>query len=205
MLAGGAFQRIRALERARARNPHLPSVIRLRSDDRYPPIPRPIRQRVLNDGLNLRSHHRHAPRVMHLHRNRHTESLRHCLRIYTHRVRLSERREPMKFKSLLLVLMFTLTSATWPQAAPSQAPASASSPTPSAQHQKMMEMHKQQMEAMKADVEKMKSSLAQMKANLLTIKDTNEMARWRNNVDMWEVMVGHMDRMLKHMESMGPA
>src|ERR1700693_6084470 len=89
----------------------------------------------------------------------------------THRVRLSERREPMKFKSLLLVLMFTLTSATWPQAAPSQAPASASGPTPSAQHQEMMEMHKQQMEAMKADVEKMKSSLAQMKANLLTIKD----------------------------------
>jgi hypothetical protein len=38
----------------------------------------------------------------------------------------------MKFKSLLLVLMFTLTSATWPQAAPSQAPASASSPTPTA-------------------------------------------------------------------------
>jgi hypothetical protein len=107
----------------------------------------------------------------------------------------------MKFKSLLLVLMFTLTSATWPQAAPSQTPPSASSPTPSAQHQKMMEMHKQQMEAMKADVEKMKSSLAQMKANLLTIKDTNEMARWRNNVDMWEVLVGHMDRML---ESMGP-
>src|SRR5229473_3648297 len=154
-------------------------------------------------GRNLRPHHRHAARVMHLHRNRHTESLRHCLRIYTHRVRLSERREPMKFKSLLPVLMFTLTSATWPQAAPSQAPASASSPTPSAQHQKMMEMHKQQMEAMKADVEKMKSSLAQMKANLLTIKDTNEMARWRNNVDMWEVMVGHMDRMLEHMDSMG--
>jgi hypothetical protein len=77
-------------------------------------------------------------------------------------------------------------------------------PTPSAQHQKMMQMHEQQMEAMKADVEKMKSSLAQMKANLLTIKDTNEMARWRNNVDMWEVMVDHMDVMLKHMESMGP-
>jgi hypothetical protein len=72
MLAGGAFQRIRALERTRARNLHLPSVIRLRPDDRNPPIPRPIRQRVFNDGPNFRPHHRHAARVMHLHRNCHT-------------------------------------------------------------------------------------------------------------------------------------
>ena len=109
----------------------------------------------------------------------------------------------MKFKSLLLVLMFTLTSATWSAGCALASACIRKQPeTPSAQHQKMMEMHKQQMEAMKADVEKMKSSLAQMKANLLTIKDTNEMARWRNNVDMWEVMVGHMDRMLEHMDSM---
>jgi hypothetical protein len=140
--------------------------------------------------------------VMHLHQDCHTKSLRHRLRVYIHRERLSERREPMKFKSLLLVLMFALTSAAWPQAAPSQTPASASGSTPSAQHQQMMEMHKQQMEGMKADVEKMKSSLAQMKANLLTIKDTNEMARWRNNVDMWETMVGQMEQMQKHMDSM---
>ena len=31
-----------------------------------------IRKRVLNDGHNLRPHGRHAARVLHLHRNRHT-------------------------------------------------------------------------------------------------------------------------------------
>ena len=113
----------------------------------------------------------------------------------------------MKFKSLLLILLFTLMSVSWVQQAPSQASASPSgsggrSQMRAAHRQEIMELHIQQMEAMKADVEKMKASLAQMKANLLTIKDTNETARWRNNVDMWETMIGHMEQMQKHMESM---
>src|SRR5512140_767862 len=99
------------------------------------------------------------------------------------------REKSMKFKSLLLVLLFTLMSVSWAQQAPSQAPASPSGPggrsqMRAEQRQKMMEMHKQEMDAMKADIEKMKSSLTQMKANVLTIRDPNELSRWRNNVDM---------------------
>jgi len=115
----------------------------------------------------------------------------------------------MRFRSLLLAVLFTVTSLAWAQevSASSQVAASPSGSADQAHSQgrhEMMEMHKQQMEAMKADVETMKSSLAQMKANVLTIKEPNELARWRNNVDMWETLVSHMDRMLKQMESMGP-
>ena len=72
MLAGRAFQRIGPFERIRSRNPHLPAIIRLRSDDRNPPIPRPVRWRVLDDCPNLRPHHAHATRVVQLYRNCHT-------------------------------------------------------------------------------------------------------------------------------------
>ena len=115
----------------------------------------------------------------------------------------------MKLKSLLLVLMFILTSLAWAQNAPSQAPPPTSGTGSrdqmrSEHRQEMMEMHRQQMEAMRADVEKMKSSLDQMKANVAKISDPAEKGRWQTNADMWEVLVGHMDQMLKHMESMGP-
>src|SRR5260370_28114167 len=43
VLAGGAFERIRPLEGIGASNLHLPPVIRLRPDDRDPPIPSPGR------------------------------------------------------------------------------------------------------------------------------------------------------------------
>jgi len=113
----------------------------------------------------------------------------------------------MKFKHLLLALLFSLVSVAWGQEAPSQAPAPPSgtgrSQMRGEQRQKMMAMHKQQVEAMKADVEKMKASLATMKTNVATISDSSEKTRWQSNVDMWETMVGHMDQMVKHMESMG--
>jgi hypothetical protein len=111
----------------------------------------------------------------------------------------------MNIQSFLLVMLFALTTMTWAQSTPVQAPVSGPGRAQlRAEHRrKMMEMHQQEMEAMKADVEKMKSSLAQMKANLLTIRDRNEMDRWRNNIDMWDAIVNHMDRMLKQMESMG--
>jgi TolA-binding protein len=113
----------------------------------------------------------------------------------------------MKFKTLLLAVLFTFVSVAWAQTQ-SQAPTSPGGPGSRSQmraehRQKMMEMHKQQMEAMKADVEKMKASLAQMKTNVQGITDAKEKARWQANVDMWETMVGHMDGMLKHTESMG--
>ena len=115
----------------------------------------------------------------------------------------------MKLKSLLLVLMFILTSLAWAQDTASQAPPPTSGTGSrdqrrSEDRQKMMEMHRQQMEAMKADMEKMKSSLAQMKTNVAKISDPGEKGRWQTNVDMWVVLVGHMEQMLKHMESMGP-
>ena len=72
MLSGGAFKRIRAFERIRSSNFHLPPVIRLRADDRNTPIPRPIRKSMLNDHHNFRPHPRRAARVMHLHHHSHT-------------------------------------------------------------------------------------------------------------------------------------
>jgi hypothetical protein len=123
----------------------------------------------------------------------------------------------MKLKSLLLLMMFILTSLAWVQTASTQTPPSSDSRAQTApgssQHmraehrenmQKMMEMRKQHMEAMKADLEKLKASLEHMKANLAKIKDGAEKERWQANVDMWQVMVGHMEEMRKHMESMGP-
>jgi hypothetical protein len=111
----------------------------------------------------------------------------------------------MKLKSLLLALIFALTTVMWAQNTPAQEPAPAGGSQARPGHrQNMMEMHKQEMEAMKADMEKMKSSLAQMKANVAAIKDPAEKARWQTNVDMWGTVVTHMDRMQKHMESMGP-
>lgn len=111
----------------------------------------------------------------------------------------------MNIQSFLLYTLFGLTTVTWAQSTPVQAPVSGPGRAQlKAEHRReMMEMHQQEMEAMKADVDKMKSSLAQMKANLLTIRDRNEMDRWRNNIDMWDAMVDHMDRMLKQMASMG--
>jgi hypothetical protein len=131
-----------------------------------------------------------------------TSSVPHA---YTYRVRL-EWSAAMNIQSFLLLMIFVLTTVTWAQSTPAQAPVSGPGRAQAqAEHRReMMEMHQQEMEAMKADVQKMKSSLAQMKANLLTIRDRNEMDRWRNNIDMWDAMVDHMDRMLKHMESMGP-
>ena len=112
----------------------------------------------------------------------------------------------MKVKSLLLVLMFALTPAMWPQDKPAQAPPGPGTGSQMrAEHrQAMMEIQKQEMEAMRTDIEKMESSLAQMKAIVLTIRDPNELSLWRTNVDMWETVVTHMDRMQKNMESMGP-
>jgi hypothetical protein len=111
----------------------------------------------------------------------------------------------MKRKSLLFVLMFSLTSLVRAQGVSPQPPTSTAGPgsrdqMSSEHHQKMMEMHKQQMEAVNADMEKMKSSLAQMKANVAKISDPSEKGRWESNVDMWEVLVGHMEQMLKHMD-----
>jgi len=73
----------------------------------------------------------------------------------------------MKLKSLLLALIFALTTVMWAQNTPAQEPAPAGGSQARPGHrQQMMEMHKQEMEAMKADMEKMKSSLAQMKTNV---------------------------------------
>ena len=121
----------------------------------------------------------------------------------------NEKQKEMKLKSLLLALMFILTSLAWAQDAGSQAAPPTSGTGSSDQmrsehRQQMTEMHRQQMEAMKADMEKMKPSLAQMKTNVAKISKPEEKGRWQTNVDMWEVLVGHMDQMLKHMESMGP-
>jgi hypothetical protein len=72
MLTGGAFQRVRPLERIWPGNLHLPPVVRLRSDDRNPPIPGAIRKRMLDNRRNLNTHSWFTARVMHLHRNCHT-------------------------------------------------------------------------------------------------------------------------------------
>ena len=48
MLAGTPFQRVRAFERIRPENLHLPPVTSLRADDQYLPLPWPIRKDVLD-------------------------------------------------------------------------------------------------------------------------------------------------------------
>jgi hypothetical protein len=48
MLSRRTLQRIRPFECIGSNNLHLPSVIRLRSDNQNPPIPGPIRKHVLN-------------------------------------------------------------------------------------------------------------------------------------------------------------
>jgi hypothetical protein len=70
----------------------------------------------------------------------------------------------MKRASLLLLLVFILTSLVQAQDTSPQAPSSATGPSTHGQmhrehHQKMMEMHQQHMETMKADMAKMRSSL----------------------------------------------
>jgi hypothetical protein len=71
MLTGGAFQRVRPLEGIWSSNLHLPPVARLRADDQNPPIPGPIRKRVLNHCSDFTLHCSIA-RVLHLDRNCHT-------------------------------------------------------------------------------------------------------------------------------------
>ena len=53
MLASSTLLRIGPLEGIRAQNLHLPSVVRLRSDNRNPPIPEPIGKRMFDDRSNL--------------------------------------------------------------------------------------------------------------------------------------------------------
>ena len=48
MLAGTPFQRVRAFERIRPENLHLPPVTSLRADDQYLPLPWPIRKDVFD-------------------------------------------------------------------------------------------------------------------------------------------------------------
>jgi hypothetical protein len=48
MVAGTPFQRIRAFERIRPENLHLPPVTSLRADDQYLPLPWPIRKDVFD-------------------------------------------------------------------------------------------------------------------------------------------------------------
>jgi hypothetical protein len=64
---------------------HLPAVICLGADNRNFPIPWPFRKHMLNGCHHVRPQRR-VPRVMHLHQNCHTKSLRHWFRVYTHPV-----------------------------------------------------------------------------------------------------------------------
>jgi len=118
----------------------------------------------------------------------------------------------MKLKSLLLLIMFILTSLVWVQTASTQAPPSSGSGAQAAPGSRARraprkddeDAQKQDMEAMKADLDKLKAQLGYMKANLAKIKNAEERELRRTNVDMWQVMVDHMEHMMRHLESMGP-
>jgi len=71
MLAGSTLKRIGALEAIRAHNHQLPSVVRLRSNNRNSPISEPIGKHLFDDRSNLCLQSRIC-RVLHLHRNCHT-------------------------------------------------------------------------------------------------------------------------------------
>ena len=75
MFARSALQRIRPLKTTGTGNLHLPPVIRLGAHNRNLPISRTISKHMLNDCHNLRPQRR-VSRVMHLHQNCHTKSLR---------------------------------------------------------------------------------------------------------------------------------
>jgi|SRR5271170_7273085 len=66
MLASSTLQRIGPLEAVRADNLHFPPVIGLRPDDRNPPIPNPIGERMFDDRSNL-CLQGGISRVLHLH------------------------------------------------------------------------------------------------------------------------------------------
>ena len=68
-------KRIRPLKTIGTGNPHLPPVIRLRPNNRNPPIPGPIGKHMLNRGQNTRPQLR-VSRVMNLHRHCHTFLIR---------------------------------------------------------------------------------------------------------------------------------
>jgi len=53
MLAGRTLERIASLEAVGANNLHLPSVVRLRPDDRNPPISEPICKHMFDDRSNF--------------------------------------------------------------------------------------------------------------------------------------------------------
>ena len=71
MLAGTPFQRVRAFERIRPENLHLPPVTSLRADDQYLPLPWPIRKDVFDtsDHVSLQLE---IARIVHLDFHCHT-------------------------------------------------------------------------------------------------------------------------------------
>ena len=75
MLAGTPFQRVRAFERIRPENLHLPPVTSLRADDQYLPFPWPIRKDVFDtsDHVSLQLE---IAGIVHLDFHCHTKSVR---------------------------------------------------------------------------------------------------------------------------------
>jgi hypothetical protein len=79
MLARISFERIRPLEPIWPSDPHLPPIIRLRPDNRDPPIARPITEDVFNKRNNFRPHYG-ITRILHVYRHGHTAAVYafHC-------------------------------------------------------------------------------------------------------------------------------
>src|SRR5438034_5764088 len=70
MLPRTSFERIRSLKAVGSRNLHVPSVIGLRSDNRNPPISRPVGNHMFDDYSNVRLQIR-ITRILHLHHHSH--------------------------------------------------------------------------------------------------------------------------------------
>jgi hypothetical protein len=79
MLARTSFEHIRPLEPIWPSDPHLPPIIRLRPDNRDPPIAPPITEEVFNKRNNFRPHYGIA-RILHVYRHGHTAAVYafHC-------------------------------------------------------------------------------------------------------------------------------
>jgi hypothetical protein len=79
MLARISFERIRPLEPIWPSDPHLPPIIRLRPDNRDPPLARPVTEDVFNKRNNSRPHYGIA-RILHVYRHGHTAAVYafHC-------------------------------------------------------------------------------------------------------------------------------
>src|SRR6266478_6453761 len=69
-----SFQGVRPFEALWPSNSHLPPIIRLRPDNRDPPLARPITEDVFKKRNNFRPHYRIA-RILHVHRHCHNAAV----------------------------------------------------------------------------------------------------------------------------------